>query len=402
VVNLNINWSSLSYVAGEAIKAAIRLSDTSGIPPTDLAWALFRNGVQIATGTSFDLSFQTSSAGLYRLKATAGGVTAESAVNVGGGFEIQASPIPPEVEPSAVYLGALYCDELIGSGCACRTLPYELACLTQAMFLLPGTTHVSFDLDPGQNQIDDEVVVRTATGNYLINATLVDEQVGYDYLGGRPLLVAPADGILRTTVEAFNVNGPVASDFNFRVRVKCWRLGPALYQYIRCPFTAFPGGSGKRDRQFAALFTEMEVQTDVDSGLNRLGSENVHTYKTPEVTTMPLTALATDGRPNPVQAATGLFFTDSNWYSIYEPDNDDLPELNAKAISAQDGGLRPFYVTLEEPGAPPIIQRIKRLKGRMAIYMSQGAITKGSVLNVRVVTSKFQNDGSNEVSYALP
>jgi hypothetical protein len=401
VVNLSINWSSLSFVAGDAIKAAIRLSDSSGVPPTDLAWILYRNGVQIASGSSRDVQFQTSSAGLYRIKATAGGALAESAISVGGGFEIQATLIPPAVDPTCVYLGALYCDELTGSGGPCPTLPYQLACFTQTMYLLPGTTHVTFDLDPNQQQIDDEVVVRTATGNYLINGTLHDEEVGYDYLGGRPLLVAPADGILRTTIEAFNVNGAVANDFNFRVRVKCWRLGPALYQYVRCPFTTLPGGHGKRDRQFAALFTEMEVETDVDSPSHRLGT-GVNVYKTPEVSTMPLTALATDGRPNPVQAATGFFFTDSNWYAIYEPDSDDLPELNARAISAQDGGLRPFYVTLEEPADPPIIQRVKRLRGKLVVYMSQGAITKGSVIRVRILTSRLQTSGLYEVSYSIP
>jgi hypothetical protein len=30
------------------------------------------------------------------------------------------------------------------------------------------------------------------------------------------------------------------------------------------PVHAFPGGVGKRNRQFAALFTEMEVESDVD------------------------------------------------------------------------------------------------------------------------------------------
>jgi hypothetical protein len=401
VVNLSINWSSLTFVAGDAIKAAIRLSDSSGVPPTDLVWILYRNGVQIASGSNRDVQFQTSSAGLYRIKATAGGATAESAVSVGSGFEIQASPIPPEVDPTCVYLGALYCDELTGSGGPCPTLPYQLACFSQVMYLLPGTTHVSFDLDPQQQQIDDEVVVRTPTGNWLINGVLHDEEIGYDYQGGRPLLVAPADGILRTTIEAFNVNGDVANPFNFRVRVKCWRLGPALYQYIRCPFTTWPGGVGKRTRQFAALFTELEVESDVDSAQRRYGA-GVNVYKTPEVTTMPLTVLATDGRPNPVQAATGLFFTDSNWYAVYEPNSDDLPELNARAISAQDGGLRPFYVTLEEPADPPIIQRVKRLRGKLVVYMSQGGITKGSVINVRVVTSRMQTNGTREVRLSIP
>jgi hypothetical protein len=400
VVNLSINWSSLSFVAGDPIKAAIRLSDTTGVPPTDLAWILYRNGVQIASGSTRDVQFQTSSGGLYRIKATAGGATAESAISVGGGFEIQASPIPPEVDSTCVYLGALYCDELTGAGGACPTLPYPLACFTQNMYLLPGTTHISFDLDPQQNRIDDEVVVRTAIGNYQITGVLHDEEIGYDYLGGRPLLVAPADGILRMTIEAFNVLGDIASDFNFRVRVKCWRLGPALYQYVRCPFTTLPGGLGKRDRQFAALFTEMDVQNDVDSPRNRLGT-GVNTYKTPDVADMPLTVLATDGRPNPVQAATGLFFTDSNWYAVYEPNSDDLPELNARAVSAQDGGLRPFYVTLEEPADPPIIQRVKRLGGQLIVYMSQGAITKGSVINVRILTSKLHN-GQSEVTFSVP
>jgi hypothetical protein len=402
VVNLNINWSSLTYVTGQAIQATIRALDASGVPPTDLAWVLYRNGVQVASGSSTTLSFQTSSAGLYRLKATAGDAVADSAVTVGGGFEIQASPIPPEVDPTCVYLGALYCDELTGAGGPCTTLPYQLACFTQNIYLLPGTTHISFDLDPQQNSVDDEVVVRTATGNYSINGTLVDEEIGYDYLGGRPMLVAPADGILRLTVEAFNVSGAVANSFNFRVRVKCWRLGPAIYQYVRCPFTTWPGGVGKRERQFAALFTELEVQADVDSNQNRWGTQEAVTYKTPEVTTMPLTVLATDGSPNPVQAALGYFFTDSNCYAVYEPDNDNLGELTAKAISAQDGGLRPFYVTLQEPGEPPMIQRIKRLKGKMVVYMSQGAVTKGSVINVRIKTSKIQSSGHDEVTYQIP
>jgi hypothetical protein len=404
VVNLNINWSSLTYVAGDAISAKLQMLNASGLPPTDLAWILYRNNVQVASGNGRDIKFQTSSGGVYRLKATAGGATAESAVSVGGGFEIQASPTPPEVDPTCVYLGALYCDELTGSGGATATVPYQLASFTQRVYLLPGTTHISFDLDPLQNQVDDEVIVRTPLGNYTLKgypSGLLDEQVGYDYTGGQPMLVAPADGILRLTIEAFNVHGDVASDFNFRVRVKCWRFGPAIYQYVRCPFTTFPGGAGKRDRQLAALFTQLEIQADVESNSNRFGTQETKTYRTPEVTTIPLTVLATDGAPNPVQAAQGYFFTDSNCYAVYEPDDDNLGELTAKAVSAQDGGLRPFYVTLQEPGDPPMIQRIKRLKGKMVVYMSQGGLTKGSVINARIMTGKLHN-GQTEVTYQIP
>lgn len=403
MVNVIINWSSLTYAAGEALKASIRVADSQGIPPSDLSWTLFRNGVPIASGSSATVTFQTSSPGLYRLKATAGGVTANSAVSVGGGFEIQASPTPPEVDPTCVYLGALYCDEVTGSGGDTETVPFQLASFTQTIYLLPGTTHISFDLDPNQNQVDDEVVVRTATGNYALKgfpSGLYTEQIGYDYTGGQPVLAAPADGVLRLTIEAFNVHGAVASPFNFRVRVKCWRQGAPIYQYVKCPFSSYPGGNGNRHPKFAALVTEMDIQTDVATSMNRLGSTAVNTYTAPEVTAMPLTVLATDGSPNPVQAPTGMFFTDSNCYAIYEPQADDLPELVAKAVSGQDG-LRPFYLTLEEPADPPIIQRIKRLGGKLVVYVAHGALTAGSVIRVRILTSKI-TDGSNEVVYEVP
>lgn len=405
---VSVNWTSLTYSTGEVIAATIRLYDPRGLPPSNLAWRLFRNNVQVATGTAVAIRYQTSSPGVYRIFVSAvdgngNTVTGNSAVFVAGGFEIQASPQPLEVVPTCMYLGALYVNELTGAGGPVSELPYQLACYSEDIYLLPGTTHVSFDLDPLQNSVDDEVVVRTKLGNYAIKGYptgLWNEDIGYDYTGGLPMLVAPADGVLSLTVEAMNVHGPVAQPFNFRVRVKCWRQRAPIYQYVKCPFSTFPGGSGKRYRQFAALFTEIEAATDVDTDLNRLGTGTAaNAYATIDVSTVPLSPLRTDGAPNPVQARTGMFFTASNWFAVYEARNSEFPELDARAVSGQDG-LRPYLVTLQEPDTPPIIQRIRRLKGTMALYMAQGSILAGSVIRVRIPTSKVVN-GSSEVSYAL-
>jgi hypothetical protein len=405
---ISVNWASLTYTPGEAIAARIRVVSGSGLPPRSLSWALYRNNIQIAAGTELSLEYQTSSAGIYRLRAVAvdmngNNVVADSAVYVSGGFEIQASPVPTEIDPTCVYLGANYVSEVTGAGGPVTSLPYELASYSESVYLLPGTTHVSFDLDPNQNQVDDEVVVRTPVGNFVLKGYptgLYDEDTGYDYLDGQPLVPAPADGVLRLTVEAVNVHGPVAGPFNFRVRVKCWRQGAPVYKYVKCPYSTFPGGEGKRDRHFAALFTEIEAQTDVLTDLNRLGSTETNLYTTPEVTTIPSMTLSSDGSPNPVQAPTGMFFTSSNWYAVYEPQSDTLPELDARAVAGTDN-LRPFYLTLEQPATPPIIQRIKRLRGKLVVYMAQGALTAGSVINVRIVTN-VPTDDNFEVSYSIP
>jgi hypothetical protein len=324
-------------------------------------------------------------------------------VQVAGGFEVQGTPIPTAIPPSSVYLGGLYTSELTGAGGPCSSLPFQLASFTESIPLLPGTTHISFDLDPLQNTVEDEVVVRTALGNWLLRGYptgLYTEDVGYDYRGDQPLLPAPVDGVLQMTVDAWKVRGAqAAAAFSFRVRVKCWRQSVPIYQYVRCPYSTHPGGAGQRARKFAALFTEMDIETDVNAGLERLGS-GVNTYKTTSVESVPLQALTASGAPHRARTPTGAFFTDANWFAVYESANDiDLPELDAKAVSALEG-VRPFYLTLTEPGVPPIVQRVKRLGGKMVLYMAQGALTAGTVVHATVHTSRLHS-GQQQVTYSL-
>jgi hypothetical protein len=407
-VYLGVNWDKLGYSAGEILKATLNVADPDGLPATSLAWTLYRNNIPIATGNSNTVSYPTTVPGVYRIKGTArdingSTITGDSAVSVSGGFEIQACPIPPIMEPTCVYMGAVYTAEITGAGGPVTSLPYMLASQTQEIYLLPGTTHISFDLDPLNNEVDDEVVVRTATGNWAIRGNptgLTEEEVGYDYLDGERHLPAPVGGCLRVTVEAFNVHGAVAGPFSFRVRVKCWRNGQELYEYTRCNYSAHPGGAGARSRKFAAIITEMDVQTDVETDLNRLDSTAVNRYTATEVTNIPDLPLNTSGAPNPVQGVTGMFFTASNLLTTYEPVSNELPELDARAVSAVEG-IRPFILTLQQPATPPIIQRIAALRGRFTVYMAAGGLTAGSVITARIQTGKLY-DGEGEISYEIP
>ena len=408
-VYLGVNWDKLGYRAGEILKATLNVADPDGLPATSLAWTLYRNNIPIATGNSNTVSYPTTTPGVYRIKGTArdingATITGDSAVSVSGGFEIQACPIPPIMEPTCVYMGAVYTAEITGAGGPVTSLPYMLASLTQEIYLLPGTTHISFDLDPLNNEVDDEVVVRTATGNWAIRGNptgLTEEEVGYDYLDGERHLPAPVGGCLRVTVEAFNVHGAVAGPFSFRVRVKCWRNGQELYEYTRCNYSAHPGGAGARSRKFAAIVTEMDVQTDVATDLDRLGSTAVNRYTATEVTNVQDLPLNTSGAPNPVQGSTGMFFTASNLLTTYEPVSDELPELDARAVAAVEG-IRPFSLTLQQPASPPIIQRIAALRGRFNVYMAAGGLTAGSVITARIQTGKIYDDGESEISYEIP
>jgi hypothetical protein len=151
----------------------------------------------------------------------------------------------PPLTPTCIYLGALYSAEVKGAGGPISYSPYVLASFTEEIFILPGTTHVSFDLDPNQNTVDNEVVVRTATGNYTLRSALTTEDVGYDYRGGTPLIPAPRTTASSSPSRRSRSAATMPRQFNFRVRVKCWRNdnGP-IYAYTPCPYSKYPGGAG--------------------------------------------------------------------------------------------------------------------------------------------------------------
>ena len=390
-VELGVKWSKSVYTVGDTLHGVVYAATPEGQPVRSLSWVLYRNNVRVSSGTSGLVSYPAVD-GVYRVSVSAydtNGVlyVADSAIAVAQNYEIQSAIAPTVPDASCVLLGAVYTDTVKGSAGNVTSLPYQLASYTQELWLLPGTTHIQFDLDPLQNTVDDEVVVRTLTGNWALLGYpngLYNESVGYDYRLAE-LIPAPADLKMRFTVDAFNVHGASYAAFNFRVRVKCYRNVSTIWRYEQCAYAIHPGGQGKRSRKWALLFSEVDVEVDVGSDFNRYRSgRSVVPYTTPIVTSLPGMALSSSGSPIPVDATTGIGYTEANRYAIYECAG--YPELDAKAVAAAED-MRPFAMTLEMPNAPPLIQRIKRLGSTMGIYLSNGAVAEGAIVTVRIKTS---------------
>jgi hypothetical protein len=283
----------------------------------------------------------------------------------------------PVTEPAGtmVYLGAVFTQNIASAPGVAPSVPYKLANSTEDIYLLPGTTHWSFDLDPSGTPVDDEVVVRTRKGNWCLNGLgggLTGEVIGYDY-GYMPTYIpAPIDHRISFTTEMFKVNGSVYNGFNSRVRIKCYRnLAAGIYRYERCTNSSHAGGAGRRMRRWAALFTEIRLQSNV---FNVLGTDTgVVPYTTVDTTTVPLMRLSTSGAPNPVPGYTGLFFTDSNLYAYYEADG--YANIAAHAIAGIES-VRPCCISFLEfnDGKPILSNRVKRVTGKLAIFMSDGVV----------------------------
>lgn len=392
VIEVGVNWNKGLFRIGETLQGRAYVADPEGQPPQSLAWTLYRNNVPVASGQTADISYPNVIDGVYRAKVTAYDarnvqLVGESTTAVTLNYELQSALLPAPPDDSCIYIGAIYGDTIEGPGGTATSLPYALASYTQEAWLLPGTTHITFDLDPVSAQVDDEVVVRTLTGNWAVRSYptgLYNEEVGYDYQPS-PMLPAPADIKLRFTVEAFNVHGLSYTPFQFRVRIKCYRQTQTIYRYGSCAYAIHPGGSGQRERKWAVLFSDLDVQVDADTDYSRYQSGTaVLTYTTPIVTSLPGLALNPTGAPIPVDASTGLVFTEANRYAIYG--SDGYPDLDAKAVAAAED-VRPFLFSLEMPATPPLIQRIKRLGGTMGVYLSSGVVDAGAVVTVRVLTS---------------
>lgn len=393
MTQVGINWDTLTYRPGDTLKASIFLSDPQGLPPRSLSWVLrHNNNTIVATGGGTVVRYENAQHGVYRLTVTAAdsagqGSAAESAVVVSGGEESRVAVVPLGVGSTSMYLGALFSTEQRTGAGSSPVLPFQISSSTEDIYLLPGTTHFSLDLDPNQGAVDDEVVVRTRLGNWALvgfPAGLNGEDIGYDYTTDHPLIPAPADLKLRVAVDAFKVHGSSFASSNFRVRVKCWcATGAQIWQYDQCAYSMHPGGEGLRQRKFAALFTGVELETDVDARQDRLFASGQVLYTTPDVTTIPAGALAPTGAPNPSDSATGMFFTDSNAYATYE--SEDHLEIEAKAVAAIEG-VRPFYVSFQMPGYPLIVQRVKRLYGNLVVYANGGPLDVNAVVTMDIST----------------
>lgn len=271
-------WNQYLYNAGDTVQASLIFRSANGARMTSLAWSLFRNETLAQVGTGTLVTHGSAGYGVYRISATAvdengNTASANSTVVVSGGFELLSAVVPVQPPATLRYLGALYSVAVSGGPVQCTVLPFTLTSVTQEFLLLPGTTHFSFDIDPTLNNVDDEVVVRTNLGNWALvgpPSGLSGQPFAYDYQTSPVYLPAPADLKVWATMEGVNAHGGVVSSFNFRVRLKCYRIGAPVYQYTACPYSTFTGGAGVRERRLVALFTQLDVDTDV-GGSNRLG-----------------------------------------------------------------------------------------------------------------------------------
>jgi hypothetical protein len=389
-----VNWSNLIFTPGENITAVIQARDSVGAPPQSILWTLYRNGVEVFKSSGSSVNYSGSASGLYRLRGTAycndgSQLSFDSTVQCSGSVNVRHNLPVPEFGGSLVYLGSVYTQTLAANGGTATSLPQQIASVTEEIFLLPGTTHWTFDIDPGAGPLADEVVLRTQKGNWCLNGLsggLAGETVGYDY-GYMPTYIpAPADQHLRITTDTFSVSSLTYSGYTSRLRLNCYRTVPqGIYRYERCTNSDLPGGEGRRNRRWAAIITEMDVQTDANTRLDRMGvGESLTHYTTVDATSVPLMNLATNGAPNPIQANTGLFYTDSNLYAFYE--SDGKYELSAHAIAAIEG-VRPCCMSLLTFGntRPLINNRIKRLTGKLSVYLTDGSVMAGSVINVTLL-----------------
>lgn len=402
-----VNWKKLVFVTGENIKAKITARDINGLPPSSIAWTLFRNGYAVLNGSGADLNYTGTMLGLYRLRGVAycfdgTQLLFDSNCFVSGSVNVKHSLPIPDYQGTAVYVGAVFTQDIPSSPGVATSLPYQEASSTEIIYLLPGTTHWMFDVDPASSLVEDEVVVRTKKGNWCLNGFsdgLTGENIGYDY-GYMPVMIpAPVDHRLELTADFFKLHDLVYSGFTTRIRIKCYRvLTQGIYRYERCAYSSHPGGEGRRSRRWAALFTSVSVETDALSGLNRLGTGSViSAYTTISTTSVPLMTLSTSGTPNPVPGYSGLFYTDSNIYAYYEAAGQF--DIAAKAVSAIEN-VRPCCISLLmfNKSKPVISNRIKRIYGKLVVFLTDGAVIEGSVVNLSVKRS----DSVNSTSYSLP
>lgn len=402
-----VNWSKLVFTVGENLTAKIISRDSAGAVPGRIVWTLYRNGSSVFSGEGTVLNFTGTMAGLYRLKGIAycqdgSQLAFDSTAFIEGSINVRHTLPVTDEGGTMVYIGSVFTQNVAGAAGTATSLPYQIGSSTEDICLLPGTTHWSFDLDPDAGTVDDEVVVRTKKGNWCLHGLgggLTGESVGYDY-GYMPTMIpAPTDHRIRLTVDMFKVHGLNFNAHNARIRVKCYRrLAGGLYRYERCAYSSHPGGEGRRTRRWAAMFTSLDVETDVFSGLNRLGTGTATVaYTTVNTTTVPLMTLSSSGIPNPVQGFSGLYFTDSNLYCYYE--SNGQIEIAAKALAAIES-VRPCCISLLtfNSSKPVISNRIKRVYGELVVFLTEGVVVQGSVVNIKI----WKTDGVSSTNYAVP
>lgn len=397
-VETGVVWDNLTFSEGSTVSGRVIFKDPTGDLPKTISWELLRNNRLILSGDSVgEFVYNNASAGVYKLNVTAtdlldNSTSASSTSRVSGEFGTQGSVIHPQPEGTMQYLGTVYSPNYKIESSQATTLPEILASYSVEEYLITGSTHYKLEIDY-DDVPDYEVSVRTNGGNYPLVGPpngLAGEDVGYDYTQSQPFVASPDDQRMKVTVDVFKVNGLTVTAFNFRIKIKCYRTGPTLYRYTPCEVSYY-GTRGPRQRRWAFTVSDVYLQTDTESPLNRLRTEGASIHTLTADTTTNMVSLAEDGSPDIIQKSLGISYTRENVITTYEPVDGNIREIDGKAIYGIES-FRPFVTTLIEASNPPVSHRIQRIKGKLIAYMSGGVIDDGATVTATIYTGSGSID----------
>lgn len=389
---VTVQWERTNYVHGDRVEALIHYADPEGLACRSLSWELSRNNMSVATGTTKTISIPVAQFGLYRVTVTAVDATgttveADSTVKVSGGFEVRATVAVRQPTSTMVHLGDIYSKPILTGTKQSSTLPFEVASHFQEVVFPPGTTHYKMALADGTT-VDDEIVVRTKTGNWSVVGPptgLTNESIGYDYALPSGYLIAPADNRMKAMFDIWNVHGTTATASNAIVKFQCFCSTPLpIYEYSPCRYSLFPGGDGSRQRRFAIVFENVLLDLDAWNQIVRDNTPPVW-FNTP-IPNRFIARLSATGDPYPVLMARGTSMTEANLFAVYNP----YPVRGDTPVEAFGvygiPGVRPFTATFNLPSDYTVQRRVRAVRGKMAVYIAAGATSAGSTMDVFITT----------------
>lgn len=391
-VEVWIDWSKLRYRKTDTLEANIVFADPQGLGYQRVSWNLYRNSIWLASGATNRVRYENADHGVYRIVAQVvdyqgDTITGDSSVVISGDFEVQGT-LKPQPGQTMQFLGYVYTGEQIGEASFSSSIGMAMSAMAEEIYLLPGTTYFQVEIDPGDPLAPSQVVVRTPTGNWSVKGQppgAID--LPYEFRGNTEFIPAPADLRLQLSTEAFATGIGSQPAFNFRVRIRCFYDGKQIYRFHPCDKSMSVGGAGQRARRFTVLFSDVDLLTDADTTEQRLGSpaSTLVRYTTDLPEFMPL-PLSLDGKPDNTDETHRMFYTDQNWVTSYDPQTVGALEVDANSTYAIEQA-RPFSMSFMMPAYPTIIQRPRRLTGRVAVYLANGYVNAGTVVTIGVLSA---------------
>lgn len=387
-----IDWSKLRYRKTDTIEANIIFADPQGLGYQRVSWKLYRNSIWLASGNTNKVRYENADHGVYRLVAEIldyndDTIVGDSSVVISGDFEVQGT-LRPQPGKTMQFLGYVYTGEQIGEASFSSNVGMAMTAMAEEIYLLPGTTYFQVEVDPGDPLAPSQVVVRTPTGNWSVKGLPPGViNLPYEFRGNTEFIPAPADLRLQLSTEAFATTIGAQPAFNFRIRIKCFYDREQIYRFHPCDKSMSVGGAGLRARRFTVLFSQVDLLTDTDTTENRLGVPPTrlvrYTTDLPEFMPLPLSL---DGKPDNTDEAHRMFYTDQNWVTSYDPQDNEALEVDANTTYAIEQA-RPFSMSFMMPAYPTMIQRPRRLSGKVAVYLANGYVNAGTVVQINVLAA---------------